>query len=64
MTGEGSHEEIGQHFSRTNIFVLVPGGKHSTAQVQEHGQEVGVDCKEVSRPTKTPEVLQLISRKI
>lgn len=32
MTGEGSHEEIGQHFSRTNIFVLVPGGKHSTAQ--------------------------------
>lgn len=32
VAGEGDCREIGQHFSGTNILVLLPGYKHSIAQ--------------------------------
>lgn len=36
---EGSHREVGQHYSETNILVLAPGDDHSTVQC-EHRNEV------------------------
>lgn len=32
MGGEGGHMEVEQHFSRTNVLVLLPGDKHNTVQ--------------------------------
>lgn len=55
------HMEAGQHFSGTDIFILAPGVKHSTAQ--EWGWEVGMDCKGWTRHQR-PWNLQLLSRKV
>lgn len=30
--GEGSHMEVEQYFSETDVLVLGPGGKHNTVQ--------------------------------
>lgn len=31
VAGEGGHVKVGQHFSRTNVFVLAPGNKNSAS---------------------------------